>query len=276
MKGFSIGRRGAGIVLAGLALGAVALGAIACGDDDAGGSSADKAAVQSTIDQINASTKNGDGATFLTYVTDQGLQQVFFTSRDQVQQDPSSIKDDSPFVPDKITVNGSKATATGKIDDSASSSFDQHADILFVKQDSVWKVDGMTPASSPAPAGAKDVNVTLNEFAFGVNTADIPAGKPIQFHIQNIGEQAHFMDLVKIPADANVQDIIQEAASSDGPPPADIQDIGGTLPFAPGTKADVAFTGSLEPGRYIMVCFMPDKDGTPHALKGMVTDFTVK
>jgi len=33
---------------------------------------------------------------------------------------------------------------------------------------------------------------------------------------------------------------------------------------------------NLEPGAYVAVCFMPDKeDGAPHALKGMVTVFEV-
>jgi hypothetical protein len=31
----------------------------------------------------------------------------------------------------------------------------------------------------------------------------------------------------------------------------------------------------LEPGSYVAVCFVPAADGTPHALKGMVTPFTV-
>src|SRR5690348_13489153 len=117
MKGFPFGRRAAGFALAGIALGALAIGVAACGDDDDGGSASDKAAVQTTIDQINASTKAGDANTFLKYVTDQGLQQAFFTTRDQVQQDPSSIQSNSPFVADGITVSGDKATATGHIDD---------------------------------------------------------------------------------------------------------------------------------------------------------------
>jgi hypothetical protein len=34
----------------------------------------------------------------------------------------------------------------------------------------------------------------------------------------------------------------------------------------------------VTPGRYVMICFMPDTegDGTPHAFMGMTADFTLK
>jgi hypothetical protein len=37
----------------------------------------------------------------------------------------------------------------------------------------------------------------------------------------------------------------------------------------------VVLTEALGPGRYAMVCFIPAPDGVPHALKGMVSEFTV-
>jgi uncharacterized cupredoxin-like copper-binding protein len=36
------------------------------------------------------------------------------------------------------------------------------------------------------------------------------------------------------------------------------------------------FTTTLTPGRYAIVCFVPDaKDGKPHEMHGMVREFTV-
>ena len=40
------------------------------------------------------------------------------------------------------------------------------------------------------------------------------------------------------------------------------------------------FTEPLARGRYLMACFVPDEtegdEGTPHALKGMYKEFTIK
>jgi hypothetical protein len=37
------------------------------------------------------------------------------------------------------------------------------------------------------------------------------------------------------------------------------------------------FTGEFEPGRYGLICFVPDTvTGRPHFLHGMTTEFTVE
>ena len=39
----------------------------------------------------------------------------------------------------------------------------------------------------------------------------------------------------------------------------------------------VHFTGEFEPGRYGLICFVPDAEtGRPHFLHGMTTEFTVE
>jgi hypothetical protein len=47
---------------------------------------------------------------------------------------------------------------------------------------------------------------------------------------------------------------------------------------APGAKLTVALAEPLASGRYALVCFLPDTDegeeGTPHAFKGMLAEFT--
>ena len=47
----------------------------------------------------------------------------------------------------------------------------------------------------------------------------------------------------------------------------------------PGDEFNFVFAAPLAPGRYAFVCFFPDTtegpEGTPHAFKGMATEFTV-
>jgi hypothetical protein len=47
----------------------------------------------------------------------------------------------------------------------------------------------------------------------------------------------------------------------------------------PGQVVDMAFGGSLEPGQYALVCFLPDTSDpefTAHIDKGMFAEFTVE
>ena len=130
----------------------------------------------------------------------------------------------------------------------------------------------------PVPAGTTLVHIDANEFAFGVDTSKIK-GK-FAFEFANVGKQHHEMGLAKIQADANIDDLLKLAAASpDGEPPDGAEFIAGT-DADPGDTTTIVFAKALEPGRYLMVCFVPDEtegeDGTPHALKGMVKEFTIK
>ncbi len=45
-------------------------------------------------------------------------------------------------------------------------------------------------------------------------------------------------------------------------------------PLGPGASDAIAL--DLTPGRYAMVCFIEGRDGTPHGLKGMNSEFRVR
>jgi len=49
--------------------------------------------------------------------------------------------------------------------------------------------------------------------------------------------------------------------------------------LGPGEENKLVFTGELGPGRYLMVCFLPDANDpemTPHAFKGMASVFRIQ
>ena len=270
--------RVAAIALTGLA--ALSVFAVACGDDDststktptAAVQSADQKDVQATIDKINAAIASHDVDALLAQITDNGAKALFFGSKDDLKQHPDQIQA-SAFKADSISVSGTNASATGHDTGDQPNGFDAPGIVKFVKEADGWKADGLESGNAKAPSGAKTVNVGMKEFAFTFTPSDIPTGKPILFHLTNNGVQEHMMDLSKIPADAKIDDLLQY--QGDGPPPG-VTDIGSSNPIAPGKSADVAFNGKLDAGRYVFLCFMPDTDGTPHALKGMVGEFTIK
>ena len=131
---------------------------------------------------------------------------------------------------------------------------------------------------SGVPAGTTLVHVDANEFAFGVDTSAITG--IVAFEFSNVGKQHHELGLARIQADANIDDLLKLAAASpDGAPPEGVEFIAGT-DADPGDTTNIVLAEPLAPGRYIMVCLVPDETegetGTPHALKGMVKEFTIK
>ncbi len=68
---------------------------------------------------------------------------------------------------------------------------------------------------------------------------------------------------------------IEDALGEEGPP-EDVSFLGVGGPWDPGTDTTLVFTEPLEAGRYAMVCFVEDADGTPHAFLGMTSEFTVQ
>jgi hypothetical protein len=244
----------------------------ACSDDD-GGSSDDEAAVRSAIDGQIAAEASGDANAYLPHVTDNWLKTVVGGTRDDVKADPSLFQsDDAPQIND-ISVSGNKATAKISFNDPASRLVYGN-EVDLVKEDGAWKSDVLHVVSaSDVPSSSKKVNVGLKEFAFDFSANQITSKDNLVFHVENKGKQSHMMVISKIPADANLQQLLQ---AEDTPP--GVEDVGGAFLFSPGDEADVVLKDKLAPGRYVMLCFVGDEDDpehVPHVAKGMVSDFTV-
>jgi hypothetical protein len=140
-------------------------------------------------------------------------------------------------------------------------------------------------AASPA-AGAEitaDAEVTLDNenghFYFEMPD-NVAAGDQI-WKVTNGGDQPHEMFISKTPRRLTLDEVQilinlpEDQLPPEGVPnPAEFEDMGGLAPIS--HDQTVYFELNLEPGAYVAVCFMPDKeDGAPHALKGMVTVFEI-
>ena len=102
----------------------------------------------------------------------------------------------------------------------------------------------------------------------------IPAGR-VSFVLTNPTDEAHFMFLTRILEGHT----LQEALEFEGDP----QEAGITEDgkydsglAAPGGEDEEVLTDDLVPGSWAMLCFVSSADGTPHALNGMATPFTVE
>jgi uncharacterized cupredoxin-like copper-binding protein len=130
----------------------------------------------------------------------------------------------------------------------------------------------ITPNSAPSAEPTADVDIRLSDYKFALSKP-LTAGRHV-IRVTNDATQEHEVLFAKLAPGATASGL---AAWVDGglkgAPPA--MPIGGVSPIAKGLSNTI--TLDLAPGRYGMVCFLPDaKDGKPHSAHGMTAQFEVK
>jgi hypothetical protein len=116
---------------------------------------------------------------------------------------------------------------------------------------------------------ATTVQVTATEYTF-----DVPSevtGGVVEMRFTNNGAFPHEFALSRIEEGRTEADV--QVALEGQAPPKWAEDIGGVPTLSPGESITV--TRSLDPGSYVLLCFLPGDHGMPHALMGMYELFTV-
>jgi hypothetical protein len=255
-----------------LLVGVLALGAMSCGDDDEGGE--DQAAVEQSFRDAVAAWNAQDVDGLIAHFTDAGLVNSFGdgeeTREDIVMFLPEFIGDPPLEIQElQIDVSGDKATADVLW---AAGNALEHIEFTLVDEASVWKIDNEEDLAVEVPDGTTVVDVQMNEFAFALIASDITNGN-VAFAAENVGEQDHEFALARIPTDAVIEELLMTEEDVPG-----FEFIGGVGPAEPGDTVNLVLTEALTPGRYLVVCFLPDTDDpeeTPHAFKGMTAEFTI-
>lgn len=129
---------------------------------------------------------------------------------------------------------------------------------------------GDAAATTSAAATPNVVTITATEYAFDA-PAQIPAGLTTLRLVTN-GKEMHHATLIKLE-DGKTIDDFKQAMQKEGPPSSWMSMSGGPNPPRPGGTTEE--TQILEPGNYVLVCFIPSPDGVPHIAKGMLRPITV-
>lgn len=145
--------------------------------------------------------------------------------------------------------------------------------------------DGMLPGmESAAPAAdATEVTIQAKEYEFG-GTDALAAGGQFAVTFENQGTELHELLIVRVPEDEDrsMEELLADEAAGDTMTPV------GTGFACPNTIADAIGVDMSEPGRYLVVCFVPtgamaDTDpadfdglGAPHAMNGMANEVIVE
>ncbi len=134
------------------------------------------------------------------------------------------------------------------------------------------------PTATPAAEPTADVTVATSDYKFET-TGPLTTAGAHTFRVSNGGPQAHEVEIVRFAPGKTLKDLGEYMAAqmapnpAGGPPPGDL--IGGVSAGLP--KSVSYFTANLTPGKYAMLCFIPDmKDGKAHLEHGMVKEFEVK
>jgi hypothetical protein len=130
-----------------------------------------------------------------------------------------------------------------------------------------------TPAETPSEeaAGGEQVHVTAEEYAFNGIPDSLAAGS-YTFHFENMGKEDHELAMARIKTDTTVDELLKMKEKDQM---KHIEIVGGTFAKS-GQVAEQPLEAELEAGRYVAVCFVPTKQGVPHAFEGMVQEFTVE
>lgn len=260
-------------VILALALTVLSAVALACGGGGEG-SAEDREEVEQRAKEL-ASYGAEDVDAFLERVTDNFLESFAGFTREECKENAQDCVGD----PSESTslantkVSGDTATTEGTFSSGGEEGGEEKFLLSLVREDGAWKLDELRSAPQEIPEGVKEIDLELQEFAFGFNASEITDGN-FAFVAKNVGEQNHQVGVLRVPADLDIKELIQSEEEVEG-----VEDIAFTLPFPPGEEQNVVFDEPLEPGRYALLCFVPDSEdpeGTPHAAKGMIAEFTIE
>jgi len=125
-------------------------------------------------------------------------------------------------------------------------------------------VTAATGAVAAEPTPTTDLTLSDYKFAF---SSPLKSGENV-IRVDNTAGQPHEVVLFKLLPGKTMKDFEAWLPVSDkAPPPA--APLGGIVGQVKGQHA--FFTVNLDPGDYVLVCFLPDaKDGKPHFTHGMV------
>lgn len=129
----------------------------------------------------------------------------------------------------------------------------------------------VTPTASPRPMPAADITVTMRDYGWDFS-APLKAGKQV-VRVVNAPGQPHEIVIARLAPGKSAMDVAMFAEKPEGPPP--FEAMFGSVGQQTGEVS--LFALDLAPGRYAILCFLPDgKDGKPHFLHGMHTEVTVR
>ena len=134
--------------------------------------------------------------------------------------------------------------------------------------------DGGDGATATTAAGAETptLAVAANEYSF-TTASSVKAGY-VNVELKNQGKEDHQAQLLRINDGVTPQQLQEASTDTTGEKLLGLTTITGGVNGIAGGATQSAVT-KLDPGSYLMLCFIPAPDGQPHVAKGMQAQLTV-
>ena len=125
------------------------------------------------------------------------------------------------------------------------------------------------------------ITITASEYKFEV-TGEATGGF-VQVTFDNAGQEPHIVVPLKLQPGKTAADALPILSQEGEPDPAALAEVFdgdptnsffGTPGLLPPDDSETT-VANFTPGSYVLACFLPSPDGTPHFALGMLTDFTV-
>jgi uncharacterized cupredoxin-like copper-binding protein len=130
----------------------------------------------------------------------------------------------------------------------------------------------VVPEKSGGSMPVADATIHMSDYTFTIDKP-LAAGHHV-LKVTNDAAQPHELVLVELPPNKTIVDLGNwvEKSLMKGPPPG--KPVGGMAALGKGRSG--TFPVDLKPGKYGLICFLPDaKDGKSHFMHGMTKEFIV-
>lgn len=117
------------------------------------------------------------------------------------------------------------------------------------------------------------IDVRGDEYAYVL--PDRIEGGVVAMRFTNTGKELHEYALGRLADPGAAAELRDAIAKNDRDRFMElVDDVGGVPALSPGEE--VSITRELDPGTYVLLCFVPAPDGMPHVAKGMLRTFEVE
>ena len=166
------------------------------------------------------------------------------------------------------TAGGESQTVTQVLEPGAYYAFDTEGGEPSVDSAPVVEVSG------EASDETVEADETIDAFDYGFEAEPLSSGK-VEVAFDNTGEEPHHLLAAPLTGDNTAEDVERFFETEKGKPPFAEKGFQSTAVIEGGEGQLVDL--DLEPNRYVLFCFISDREGgPPHALKGMVDEVEVE
>lgn len=134
-----------------------------------------------------------------------------------------------------------------------------------------------TEVAATAPAKPKTNTVELRGGEYAFLMPETIAGGWTTLAFANTGAEPHEFALAKLGSGKTIKDVeayLADPAAQQQPPPGWVGIRAGIPTLDSGEEASLS--QDLEPGRYVLLCFLSDPEGVSHIEHGMLREFMVE